>query len=51
MNQILGRLVWRLLMTKYSIEMFYEIIEKYGLTSKQGKRFLTSWNDIRANLN
>lgn len=38
-------------MTKYSIEMFYEIIEKYGLTSKQGKRFLTSWNDIRANLN
>ena len=38
-------------MTKYSREEFYRIIEFYGLTPKQGKRFLTSWNDIRANLN
>lgn len=38
-------------MTNYSIEEFYKIIEKYNLTSKQGKKFLTSWNDIRANLN
>ena len=38
-------------MSDYSIEEFYEIIKLHGITSKQGKRFLTSWNDIRANLN
>lgn len=38
-------------MNNYSANLFYEIIERYGLTSKQGKKFLTSWNDIRANLN
>jgi len=38
-------------MSDYSIQKFYEIIKLFGITSKQGKRFLTSWNDIRANLN
>lgn len=38
-------------MSDYSIEKFYEIIKKLDITPKQGKRFLTSWNDIRANLN
>jgi hypothetical protein len=51
MNQILGRLEWRLLMNKYSKDLFYDIIENHGITSKQGKRFLTSWNAIKQNLN
>ena len=38
-------------MNKYSKDLFYDIIENHGITTKQGKRFLTSWNDIRANLN
>ena len=38
-------------MSDYSIQKFYEIIKLFDITSKQGKRFLTSWNDIRANLN
>lgn len=38
-------------MSDYSIETFYEIIKKLDITPKQGKKFLTSWNDIRANLN
>ena len=51
MNLILGRLVWRLLVSKYSPKELYKIFSKHELTSKQGKKFLTSWNDIRANLN
>ena len=38
-------------MNKYSKDLFYDIIENHGITSKQGKRFLTSWNAIKQNLN
>lgn len=38
-------------MNKHSKDLFYDIIENHGITSKQGKRFLTSWNAIKQNLN
>tara|TARA_R110000796_G_scaffold239883_1_gene360708 strand:+ start:1064 stop:1714 length:651 start_codon:yes stop_codon:yes gene_type:complete len=37
--------------SRYSAESFYEIVERYNLTSRQAKNFLTSWNDIRSNRN